>query len=148
MEAKAATVKLAGRLMTKRVMGKASFVHLQDMSGQMQLFLQRDNVGEDVYQAFKGWDMGDIIGAVGVVFRTKTGELSVRVSEIRLLAKSLQPLPEKYHGLTDTEQRYRQRYVDLIMNEDARRIFHVRSKWFATSATSSAPAISWKWKRP
>lgn len=128
MEAKAATVKLAGRLMTKRVMGKASFVHLQDMSGQMQLFLQRDNVGEDVYQAFKGWDMGDIIGAVGVVFRTKTGELSVRVSEIRLLAKSLQPLPEKYHGLTDTEQRYRQRYVDLIMNEDARRIFHVRSQ--------------------
>ncbi|BBL70636.1 lysine--tRNA ligase [Methylogaea oryzae] len=128
LEAKAATVKLAGRLMTKRVMGKASFVHLQDMSGQMQLFLQRDNVGEDVYQAFKGWDMGDIIGAVGVVFRTKTGELSVRVSEIRLLAKSLQPLPEKYHGLTDTEQRYRQRYVDLIMNEDARRIFHVRSQ--------------------
>jgi lysyl-tRNA synthetase class 2 len=128
LEAKNATVRVAGRLMTKRVMGKASFVHLQDMSGQIQLFLQKDNIGEDVYQAFKGWDLGDIISAVGVVFRTKTGELSVRVSELRLLTKSLQPLPEKYHGLTDTEQRYRMRYVDLIMNEEARRIFHVRSQ--------------------
>ncbi|TAN47650.1 MAG: lysine--tRNA ligase [Methylococcaceae bacterium] len=127
LEAEAVSVKLAGRLMTRRVMGKASFANMQDMSGQMQLFVARDNLGEETYQAFKGWDLGDVLGAVGVLFITKTGELSVRVSEIRLLSKSLQPLPEKFHGLTDTEQRYRMRYVDLIMNEDARRIFHVRS---------------------
>lgn len=127
LEAQAVTVKLAGRLMTRRVMGKASFANVQDMSGQMQLFVARDNLGEETYQAFKGWDLGDIVGAVGVLFITKTGELSVRVSEIRLLSKSLQPLPEKFHGLTDTEQRYRMRYVDLIMNEDARRVFHARS---------------------
>lgn len=121
-------VSLAGRLMSKRVMGKASFAHLQDMSGKIQLFLQRDALPEGVYQAFKGWDIGDIIGIEGSLFRTKTDELSVRVSSIRLLTKSLRPLPEKFHGLSDQEIRYRQRYVDLITNEDSRRVFTLRNQ--------------------
>lgn len=121
-------VSLAGRLMAKRVMGKASFAHVQDMSGRMQLFVQRDTLPEGHYQTFKGWDIGDIIAVEGVLFKTKTDELSVRVSSIRLLTKSLQPLPEKFHGLTDQEQRYRHRYVDLIMNEQSRDVFKVRSK--------------------
>ena len=121
-------VALAGRLMSKRVMGKASFAHLQDMSGRIQLFIQRDILPEGRYQAFKGWDLGDIIGAEGVLFRTRTGELSVKVDEIRLLVKSLRPLPEKFHGLTDTEQRYRQRYLDLIMNQGSRATFRIRSQ--------------------
>ena len=101
---------------------------LQDMSGRIQLFLQRDSLAEGVYQAFKGWDIGDIIGAEGVLFKTKTGELSVRVDSIRMLTKSLRPLPEKFHGLSDLETRYRQRYVDLIMNEDSRKTFRMRSR--------------------
>ncbi|ORU93054.1 MAG: lysine--tRNA ligase [Cycloclasticus sp. symbiont of Bathymodiolus heckerae] len=121
-------VSLAGRLMAKRVMGKASFAHVQDMTGRMQLFVQRDTLPEGHYQTFKGWDIGDIIAVEGVLFKTKTDELSVRVSSIRLLTKSLQPLPEKFHGLTDQEQRYRQRYVDLIMNEKSRNVFKIRSK--------------------
>ncbi len=121
-------VALAGRLMSKRVMGKASFAHLQDMSGRIQLFIQRDTLPEGRYQAFKGWDLGDIIGAEGVLFRTRTGELSVKVDEIRLLVKSLRPLPEKFHGLTDTEQRYRQRHLDLIMNQSSRATFLIRSQ--------------------
>ena len=128
LEEKAISVSLAGRLMAKRVMGKASFAHVQDMSGRMQLFVQRDTLPEGHYQTFKGWDIGDIIAVEGVLFKTKTDELSVRVSAIRLLTKSLQPLPEKFHGLTDQEQRYRQRYVDLIMNEQSRHVFKVRSK--------------------
>lgn len=120
-------VKVAGRMMTRRVMGKAAFAHLQDMSGQIQLYVARDALAENVYEAFKHWDFGDILGAEGVVFKTKTGELSIKVDHIRLLTKSLRPLPDKYHGLSDQEQRFRQRYVDLIMNEDARRIFHIRS---------------------
>ena len=112
-----ARVSVAGRMMAKRVMGKASFAKLQDMSGQIQLFLQRDNLPEGVYnEGFKKWDIGDLIGAEGVMFRTKTGELSIKVDTVRLLTKALRPLPEKFHGLTDTETRYRQRYVDLIMN--------------------------------
>lgn len=122
------SVSIAGRLMAKRVMGKASFAHVQDMSGRMQLFVQRDSLPEGLYQTFKGWDIGDIIAVEGVLFKTKTDELSVRVSSIRLLTKSLQPLPEKFHGLTDQEQRYRQRYVDLIMNETSREVFKTRSK--------------------
>ena len=121
-------VSVGGRLMAKRVMGKASFAKLQDRSGQIQIFVQRDVVSTDVYQAFKRWDLGDIIWVRGTVFRTKTGELSVKAVEIELLTKSLRPLPEKFHGLTDRETRYRQRYVDLIMNEETRRVFQVRTK--------------------
>jgi lysyl-tRNA synthetase class 2 len=121
-------VRVAGRVMAKRVMGKASFARLQDVSGSIQLFLARDTLGQENYQAFKRWDVGDIVGARGALFKTRTGELSIRVDELRLLTKSLRPLPEKYHGLTDQETRYRQRYVDLIMNEDSRRVFTLRSR--------------------
>jgi len=127
LEAQPIAVRLAGRLMTKRIMGKASFAHLQDMSGRMQIFMQRDALPEGLYEAFKGWDLGDIIGVEGHLFKTKTGELSVRVAQARLLTKSLRPLPEKFHGLTDAETCYRQRYLDLIMNEDSRRVFLLRS---------------------
>ena len=121
-------VKVAGRLMSRRIMGKASFAHIQDVSGRMQLFLQRDNLPENVYNGeFKKYDIGDIIAAEGELFHTKTGELTVRVDQIRLLTKSLRPLPEKFHGLTDAETRYRQRYVDLIMNEQVRNIFKTRA---------------------
>lgn len=120
-------VKVAGRMMTRRVMGKASFAHLQDMSASIQLYLQRDALGEKAYEDFKKWDIGDILGAEGVLFKTKTGELSVRVDEVRLLAKALRPLPEKYHGLTDTETKYRQRYLDLIMSEVTRKTFRTRT---------------------
>lgn len=122
-------VAVAGRLMAKRIMGKASFAQLQDMSGRMQLFLQRDALPEGVYnEGFKKWDIGDIIGAEGTLFKTKTGELSVKVSSIKLLTKSLRPLPEKFHGLSDQETRYRQRYVDLVMNQEVRQTFQLRSK--------------------
>jgi len=121
-------VSVAGRMMSKRIMGKASFAHIQDASGKIQLYVQRDSLPEGFYNdEFKHWDIGDIIGAKGVLFRTQKGELSVRVSEIRLLTKSLKPLPEKFHGLTDTEARYRQRYVDLIMNPEVRDVFLTRS---------------------
>jgi lysyl-tRNA synthetase class 2 len=119
---------LAGRMMAKRVMGKIAFVLLQDRSGSIQLMVQRDNLPEGVFKDFKHWDVGDIIGARGSIVRTQKGELSVRVNELRLLTKSLRPLPEKFHGLTDTEMRYRQRYVDLIMSEDSRSVFRTRSK--------------------
>ena len=128
LEAEPVRVKVAGRMMAKRVMGKAAFAQLQDMTGRMQLFLQRDALPEGVYQAFKGWDVGDIIAAEGVMFRTKTGELSVRCESLYLLTKSLRPLPEKFHGLSDLETRYRQRYVDLIMNEASRETFRMRSR--------------------
>ena len=127
LEASPVRVKVAGRLMAKRIMGKASFAQLQDMSGRIQLFLLRDSLEDGVYQEFKGWDIGDIVGAEGVMFKTKTGELSVRVESIRILTKSLRPLPEKFHGLADQETRYRQRYVDLIMNEVSRNTFRMRS---------------------
>jgi lysyl-tRNA synthetase class 2 len=119
---------VAGRMMAKRVMGKIAFVRLQDRSGSIQLVVQRDNLAEGVYQQFKHWDIGDIVGGQGEIMRTQKGELSVRVSEFRLLAKSLRPLPEKYHGLTDTELRYRQRYLDLIMSADSREVFRTRSR--------------------
>ncbi len=128
LEADPQRVTVAGRLMAKRVMGKASFAQLQDMSGRIQLFVQRDLLGQEAYQAFKAYDVGDIVGAEGVLFRTKTGELSVKVDGLRLLTKSLRPLPEKWHGITDTEQRYRQRYVDLIMNPAVRDTFRLRSR--------------------
>jgi lysyl-tRNA synthetase class 2 len=120
-------VVVAGRMMAKRVMGKASFAQIQDMSGRIQIFVQRDALAEGEYQKFKTWDVGDIIGAEGELFKTRTGELTVKVDCIRLLTKSLRPLPEKFHGLTDQEIRYRQRYVDLIMNEPVRETFRIRS---------------------
>jgi lysyl-tRNA synthetase class 2 len=120
-------VFVAGRMVAKRVMGKASFVQLQDMSGRIQLFLKVDDLGE-AYEAFKGWDVGDILGAGGTLTRTRTGELSVKVESVRLLTKALRPLPDKWHGLADVEQRYRMRYVDLIVNPEAREVFVKRSK--------------------
>ncbi len=125
-------VIVAGRLMLKRVMGKASFGTLQDGTGQIQLFVTRDALGEAAYAAFKHWDLGDILGAEGLLFKTKTGELSVRVSALRLLTKSLRPLPDKFHGMADQEQKYRQRYVDLITDPDARARFMARSKALAS----------------
>ena len=119
---------VAGRIMLKRVMGKASFATIQDMSGQVQLYINNAGIGEEEHAAFKHWDLGDIVGASGILFKTKTGELSIRVSSLRLLTKSLRPLPEKFHGLTDQEQRYRQRYVDLIVTPEAKRNFEIRSK--------------------
>ena len=121
------SVSVAGRMMSRRVMGKASFAGLRDVSGNIQLFVQREQLGEDPYSDFKGWDIGDIVGAEGVLFLTKTGELSIKVSKLHLLTKSLRPLPEKFHGLNDQETRYRQRYVDLIMNEDTRALFRTRT---------------------
>ncbi len=122
-------VCVAGRMMSRRIMGKASFAHVQDMSGRIQVFIQRDSLAEGIYnqQFKKEWDVGDIIGVEGQLFKTKTGELSVRCDDVRLLTKSLRPLPEKFHGLTDQEQRYRQRYLDLIMNEASRDTFRVRT---------------------
>lgn len=119
---------VAGRLMARRVMGKASFASIQDVSGRMQLYVTRDAIGEEVYAAFKHWDIGDIVAAVGYVFRTRTGELSLHVEKLRLLTKSLRPLPDKFHGIADQELKYRQRYVDLIMSEDTRRAFRIRSQ--------------------
>ena len=124
-------VSIAGRMMFKRVMGKASFCNLQDLQGRIQVYVARDSVGEDAYQEFKKLDIGDIVGVKGTVFTTKTGEISVHASEFTLLSKSLQVLPEKFHGLTDTDLRYRQRYVDLIMNEDVKDTFIKRSKILA-----------------
>jgi lysyl-tRNA synthetase, class II len=118
--------RVGGRMLVKRVMGKASFAKLADRTGQIQIFLEADALGEQ-YEAFRSWDVGDIVGAEGVLFRTKTGELSVRAERVRLLTKSLRPLPEKWHGLTDTETRYRQRYVDLIVNEKSREVFRTRA---------------------
>ncbi len=128
LDAQAVVVKVAGRMMLKRVMGKASFATIQDKTGRVQLFISKDNIGEELYDSFKHWDLGDIVAAVGVIFKTKTGELSIKVSELRLLTKSLRPLPEKFHGLSDQETKYRQRYVDLIVSEETRHTFIARSK--------------------
>ncbi len=122
------TVRIAGRMMSRRVMGKASFVHLYDGEGQIQLYVRRDDVGEADYADFKKWDVGDVIGVEGFVFRTQTGEISVHAKAIKLLSKSLLPLPEKFHGLKDTDTRYRQRYVDLIVNPEVKDTFIKRSR--------------------
>lgn len=127
LEAEPRRVCIAGRMLAKRIMGKASFARLRDMSGDIQLFIQKATLGDDGYEAFKGWDLGDILGAEGTVFKTKTGELSVKVDRLRLLVKALRPLPEKFHGLADQETRYRQRYVDLMINESTRTTFRLRS---------------------
>jgi lysyl-tRNA synthetase class 2 len=126
LEADSIRVSVAGRMRAKRVMGKASFAKLEDSSGAIQVFLQHQALGE-VYDDFKTWDVGDVIGAQGVLFKTRTGELSVRVERLVMLTKSLRPLPDKWHGIADTEMRYRRRYVDLIMNEETRRVFETRS---------------------
>lgn len=126
------TVRMAGRLVSKRIMGKASFGHILDSDGKMQGYFSRDEMGVDEYQTFKKWDVGDIIGIEGDVFKTKTGEISVHVKKAELLSKSLLPLPEKYHGLKDTELRYRQRYVDLIANPEVKDVFVKRSKIIST----------------
>lgn len=128
LEAEKNEVAVAGRMMLKRVMGKASFATLQDFTGSIQLYIATDEVGEAAYEDFKRWDIGDILGVQGVLFHTKTGELTIKVSEVRLLSKSIRPLPDKFHGLTDQEQKYRQRYLDLIMNEQSRDVFFKRSK--------------------
>ena len=132
LEAARIEVTIAGRMMLKRVMGKASFATIQDMSGRIQLYATRDELGEPLYEQFKHWDLGDILGAQGTLFRTRTGELSVKVSSLRLLSKSLRPLPEKFHGLADQEQRYRQRYLDLITNPESQRVFKARSRIIQT----------------
>ena len=121
------TVRLAGRMVSRRIMGKASFAHLDDGYGRIQMYVSRDGVGEEVYAGFKKWDVGDILGVEGFVFRTRTGEISVHLTAVTLLAKSLLPLPEKFHGLTDTDTRYRQRYVDLIVNPEVKDTFIKRS---------------------
>ena len=128
LDAMPVEVKVAGRMMLKRVMGKASFATIQDLSGRIQIYVARDKVGEDAYADFKRWDLGDIIGVVGVLMKTRTGELSIQAAEIRLLTKSLRPLPDKFHGLADIEMKYRQRYVDLIMSEETRFTFQARSR--------------------
>ena len=127
LEANPTHVNVGGRMLFKRVMGKASFAKIADRTGQIQLFLQQEALGE-AYDTFKGWDVGDIVGASGTLFRTKTNELSVRVESVRLLVKSLRPLPDKWHGLSDNETRYRQRYVDLIVNETSRNVFRTRTR--------------------
>lgn len=129
LEAEHIEVSIGGRMMTRRIMGKASFAHLQDMSGRIQVYVARDNLPEGFYnEQFKHWDIGDIVGVEGYLFKTQTGELSIKVSHIRLLTKALRPLPEKYHKISDSETRYRQRYLDLIMNEETRNTFLIRSK--------------------
>jgi len=132
LEAEPVDVCVAGRIMLKRVMGKASFATVQDLSGRIQLYVSNDRTGEAVHTAFKHWDIGDIVGARGTLFKTKTGELTINVSELRLLTKSLRPLPEKFHGLTDTELKVRQRHLDLITNERARWVFAARSRLVAS----------------
>lgn len=128
LEANPVQVRVAGRMMLRRLMGKASFTHIQDMTDRIQLYVRQGDVGADIYEAFKEWDLGDIIGAEGELFKTKTGELSVYVRKIRLLTKAVRPLPDKFHGLADQETKYRQRYLDIIANDETRQTFLVRSK--------------------
>ena len=125
------SVSLAGRMMSKRIMGKASFAHLLDYKGDIQIYVRRDDVGEEAYADFKTMDIGDILGVVGKVFKTRTGEVSIHAEQVTLLSKSLRPLPEKFHGLKDPELRYRQRFVDLIVNPEVRETFVKRSKIIA-----------------
>lgn len=128
LEAEHKTVSVAGRIMLRRLMGKASFIHIQDMTGKIQCYLRQEDVSEAVYEEFKKWDLGDIVGVEGYLFKTKTGELSVHAEKIQLLTKSMRPMPDKFHGLADVELRYRQRYLDLLTNEEAHRTFLLRSR--------------------
>jgi lysyl-tRNA synthetase class 2 len=156
LEPQGLAAAVAGRMMLKRVMGKASFATIQDMSGRIQLYVTTDAVGADAHDAFKHWDLGDIVGATGTLFKTRTGELSVKVTAIRLLSKSLRPLPEKFHGLADQEQKYRQRYVDLATSPASRRRgpssrTTTRSTWSCSCASRrSSTSRSWSsaaWRR-
>lgn len=131
LEQQSIRVNMAGRLMTRRIMGKASFAHIQDMSGRIQLYISSDHVSKELYEQFKDYDLGDIIGVQGILFKTKTNELTVKVDQLQLLVKSLRPLPDKFHGLTDHEQRFRQRYLDLMVNEESRHVFLMRSQMVA-----------------
>jgi len=128
LAARAVSVAVAGRMMLKRVMGKASFATLQDMSGQIQIYVSNDATGVETHEAFKHWDLGDILGVEGTLFKTRTGELTVNATRARLLTKAIRPLPEKFHGLSDQEQKYRSRYLDLITSDEARRTFEIRSR--------------------
>ncbi|MEH7734602.1 lysine--tRNA ligase [Bacillus pumilus] len=128
LEEKSAQVTIAGRMMTKRGKGKAGFAHIQDLEGQIQIYVRKDSVGEEAYELFKNSDLGDIIGVTGVVFKTNVGELSIKATSFEVLTKALRPLPDKYHGLKDVEQRYRQRYLDLIVNPESKQTFIMRSK--------------------
>ena len=121
-------VKVAGRIMTRRIMGKASFIHLQDRTGKIQLYIKQGEIPDEAYEEFKDWDLGDIIGVQGSLFKTKTGELTIKVSELKLLVKSLRPLPDKFHGLSDQELCFRRRYLDILVNEKSRKTFYIRSK--------------------
>src|SRR5690606_1057467 len=128
LDEKEVSVAIAGRIMTKRGKGKAGFTHIQDLTGQIQLYVRLDSVGEEQYEVFNIVDLGDIVGVSGTVFKTKVGELSIKVTSFELLSKALRPLPDKFHGLKDVEQRYRQRYLDLIMSPDSKETFITRSK--------------------
>jgi len=128
LEEKNISVSIAGRIMTKRGKGKAGFAHIQDLTGQIQIYVRKDNVGDEAYEIFDSLDLGDIVGVSGVLFKTKVGELSIKVQEFVILTKALRPLPDKFHGLKDVEQRYRQRYLDLIMSEDSKKTFVTRSR--------------------
>ena len=143
LEPQAVAVVVAGRMMLKRVMGKACFATLQDASGRIQLYVTQDAVGAELLAESKHWDLGDIVGCEGLLFRTKTGELSVKATRIRLLAKSLRPLPDKFHGMADQEQKYRQRYVDLVTDEAARARFVARSRAVSRSSASVKSIRSW-----
>ena len=132
LQAEGQTARVAGRMMLKRVMGKAAFATIRDMSGTIQLYISVNDSGAEALDAFKHWDIGDILGAAGTLFKTRTGELSVKVKSLRLLTKSLRPLPEKFHGLTDPEQVYRQRYLDLIVNQESRARLMLRSRIVAS----------------
>ncbi len=147
LKEKAIEVAVAGRIMTRRAMGKATFITLQDMSGKIQLYVARDNLPEGVYAEDVGsWDLGDIIGVKGMLFKTKTNELTIKTTEVQLLTKALRPLPNKFHGLTDMEARYRQRYLDLISNEESRRTFIIVQKWLRVFVNSLFLKVSWKLK--
>ena len=146
MDASPIEVSIAGRMMSKRVMGKASFCNIQDLKGKIQVYVARDAVGEETYADFKKSDIGDIYGVKGYVFRTKAGEISVHAVEMTMLSKSLQILPEKFHGLTNTDIRYRQRYTDLIMNEEVKDTFIKRSQIISTIRKYLAGEVLWKWK--
>ena len=138
------SVTIAGRMMSKRIMGKASFCNVQDLQGNIQSYVARDSIGVESYQDFKKMDIGDIVGITGEVFKTKTGEISIHASAVTLLSKSLQVLPEKFHGLTNTDLRYRQRYVDLIMNPEVKDTFIKRSKIISVNTWTDRD--SWRWR--
>jgi lysyl-tRNA synthetase, class II len=142
------TAKIAGRMMLKRVMGKASFATLQDATGRFQIYVTRDDIGEEAYNDFKHWDLGDIVAAEGYLFKTKMGELSLHASRVRMLTKSLRPMPDKFHGVVDQEIKYRQRYVDLMMDETLANVSQRAAKLSVAFATSWSSTTSWKLKRP